>query len=64
MLARIQGDQWEGVGWPEFAGSDPMAAAGVQTSTDSMPQRAEGPVVCTYELYACSRIQREHPRDQ
>ena len=35
MLARIQGDQWEGVGWPEFAGSDPMAAAGVRPSSET-----------------------------
>ena len=30
MPARIQRDQREGVGWPEFAGSDLMAADGVR----------------------------------
>ena len=33
MPARIQGDQQEGVGWPKFAGSDLMAAAGVRAES-------------------------------
>ena len=30
MPARMQGNQREGAGWPEFAGSELMAAAGVR----------------------------------
>ena len=33
MPVRIRGDQREGAGWPEFAGSELLAAAGAWTGS-------------------------------
>ena len=35
MPARIQGNQQKGAGWPEFAGSELVAAAGVREQMGS-----------------------------
>ena len=50
MPARIQGDQREGVGWPEFTGRILMAAAGVRAESGAV-------LVCTGGLVdGCARL--------
>ena len=64
MAARIQGNQRKGAGWPAFAGSEVVAAAGVRAPMKTTTRCTGGSTVSTYAFYESSRTQRRHARDQ
>ena len=64
MPVHIWGEHREGAAWPEFAGSELLAAAGVRASGVSTLLVTNEGAEALEGLYGSRQAQRVHARDQ